>query len=410
MDLCRVQNIAFHPHQIDSVALSILQPASAINIKLIRTLADGNCLFNAASMALSGSVKLAAEVRLHAAIELILNSEYYGNHPIVTNANIPLKFQKRENANESRTYDAEAIFTTAVFSSKACTVLNKHGFRSALEHEIRNTLHLGCFSGILQIMRLSSAIGCQIKMVYPDERHTMHPLLNGIYSPRMPVEKQKEENYRIESKTISIMWTFLQGWADRLKEFNVNHFVLLTNVSEHHWVTVSRTKKSEENPGKNTTVKRPSTPTAARKAIHKNSSEDYQTHHASPTNAYSPLKPAAAQRSKTLEKKNKTKLWKLSGLKNSRSFKTRQKKMYSTFVPSKPTKTDVKSPIGEPSKIYRNCNVKQTKMSGEKTTVKRPSTATTVPRPKHKKRNEDYQTHQANKCIQPIKTSCHTTF
>jgi hypothetical protein len=232
VDLCRVQNISFRPQEIDSVALSILQPASVFNIKPIRTLADGNCLFNAASMALSGSTKLATELRLRAAIELILNSDYYANHPIVTNANVPLKFQKRKNSSECRTYDVEAVFMAAIFSSDACTLLDKHGFRSALEQEIKNTLRLGCFSGILQIMGLSSAIGCQIKMVYPDERHTMYPLLNGMYSPRMPIEKEENENCR--NKTINIMWTCLQGWADRLKEFNVNHVALLTNVSEQY--------------------------------------------------------------------------------------------------------------------------------------------------------------------------------
>lgn len=32
VDLCRVQNISFRPQEIDSVALSILQPASVFNI------------------------------------------------------------------------------------------------------------------------------------------------------------------------------------------------------------------------------------------------------------------------------------------------------------------------------------------------------------------------------------------
>lgn len=260
VDLHQIQKITFRPQEIDSVAVSILQGASVPDLKPVRTLADGNCLFNAASMALCGSSKLANELRLRTAIELVLNLDYYSKHPMVTNAKVSLKFNKKGSCSESRYYDAEAVFLAAIFSSEACTLINKHGFRCALEQEIKNTFRLGCFSGLLQIMGLSSAVGCQIKMVYPDKRHTMYPLLNGMYNPRIIVDKEAFERPRI-----NIMWSCLQGWPDRTKEFNVNHFVLLTNISEdYQWCAVSRskTKTSVKCTGpKNATLK-PSTTTA----------------------------------------------------------------------------------------------------------------------------------------------------
>ena len=67
-------------------------------------------------------------------------------------------------------------------------------------------------------MGLASAIGCEVHMVYPDVRHIMLSLLNGIYPPR--------EYKNGVPRSILIMWSSLSGWPDRDKQFTVDdHFV-----------------------------------------------------------------------------------------------------------------------------------------------------------------------------------------
>ena len=46
-----------------------------------RSRADGNCLYNSASMAICGSDSLSNVLRILVAGELFLNSSYYANHP-----------------------------------------------------------------------------------------------------------------------------------------------------------------------------------------------------------------------------------------------------------------------------------------------------------------------------------------
>ena len=98
------------------------------------------------------------------------------------------------------------MYFATVFSSEAATLLVKHEFRSALELEIKTTTRLGNFSGLMQIMGLSSAMGCKISMVYPDKRHSMLPLLAGTYNPRQLTLSA--------TTTLCLMWTDMGGWPD----------------------------------------------------------------------------------------------------------------------------------------------------------------------------------------------------
>ena len=83
-------------------------------------------------------------------------------------------------------------------------------------------------------MGLSSATGCEIKLVYPDKKHSLLPLLSASYGPRVGDSHPPR---------ITIMMTDMSGWPDRSKEFKVNHFVsmikfehqtLLTSGSRSH--------------------------------------------------------------------------------------------------------------------------------------------------------------------------------
>ena len=90
-------------------------------------------------------------------------------------------------------------------------------------------------------MGLSLAIGCEIKLVYPEKRHSLYPLLSASYAPRLCGS---------EVPVITIMWTNTAGWANKNKEFKVNHFVPMLKIDPkcngNEWVTVSRKRHSSE--------------------------------------------------------------------------------------------------------------------------------------------------------------------
>ena len=239
MDLCKLGKVVFKQENVDAVAFSILKRenlADCTIMKPIATLADGNCLFNAASMAFCGSAKYASELRLRTAMELILNIDFYTNHPLVVNAAIPVRNSRHTNVS----YTIEGMYVATIFSSEASAVCEQNGFRSAMELEIRNTAHSGNFSGLLQIMGLASAMGCNIRLVYPDKSHFMLPLLDCTYTPR---QARITDSPDAAETTVSIMWTDMGGWRDRSKIFQVNHFVLLATVNKE-WHVVSRRKKT----------------------------------------------------------------------------------------------------------------------------------------------------------------------
>jgi len=75
---------------------------------------------------------------------------------------------------------------------------------------------------MLQIMGFASAIGCDVKVVYPDKRDSLLALLTATYRPRVG-------NLQKSQFTI-IMMTTASGWTDRSKEFQVNHFVSMLKV------------------------------------------------------------------------------------------------------------------------------------------------------------------------------------
>lgn len=110
-------------------------------------------------------------------------------------------------------------------------------FEAALKNEICNTCYNYRWSGVMQIMGLASVVGCKIKMIYPDKRHSLFCLLSASYNPRL--------DFRDTVPVLTIMWTDINGWPDRSKAFQVNHFVPLLSIakSSSTWTTVSRSRK-----------------------------------------------------------------------------------------------------------------------------------------------------------------------
>ena len=92
------------------------------------TTGDGNCLFNAVSIALTGSEDRAAELRLRTSVEMALNADSYTCHP-----------------------DYDLLMT------------HSPSFNTSMQ----DCCMEGAYSSIWTIMALSSVVGLPIKSVYP---------------------------------------------------------------------------------------------------------------------------------------------------------------------------------------------------------------------------------------------------
>ena len=53
----------------------------SVNFLPHRTSADGNCLFNSASLVVTGDESLSTTLRILVCIELFLNAKFYAYHP-----------------------------------------------------------------------------------------------------------------------------------------------------------------------------------------------------------------------------------------------------------------------------------------------------------------------------------------
>lgn len=134
------------------------------------------------------------------------------------------------------------VYDAVVFSDRAANIHAKEGFRKALEQEIYNTFYNGRYSGVMQIMGLSSATGCEIKLIYPDKRHSLLPVMSASYRPRIVGSSQPPR--------ITILMTDMCGWPDRSKEFTVNHFVPMVKIDStsttvaNEWIEVTRKRQT----------------------------------------------------------------------------------------------------------------------------------------------------------------------
>ena len=98
IDATNVGKIRMPGIMVDRAAEMVLGTPTKRNIvgdaRPVRTGGDGNCLFNAASIAICGNQSLASELRLRTAIELILNPDYYQAHPVVASFDLSTKSGK----------------------------------------------------------------------------------------------------------------------------------------------------------------------------------------------------------------------------------------------------------------------------------------------------------------------------
>ena len=70
----------------DNIGSALIPKELGEEMKALKATADGNCLFNSASILLVGDESASHMLRLLTAVELFLNPQYYANHSKLTEA------------------------------------------------------------------------------------------------------------------------------------------------------------------------------------------------------------------------------------------------------------------------------------------------------------------------------------
>ena len=188
-------------------------PSSADKIyKAVKTTGNGDCLYNAVSLALVGDESYAILLRLLVALELAINVSFYAQHPKFTyfpsggrhpNTVFSLCLTRRGN---DVFHDSAQNRELAVFS------------------EARTASQPKEWSGYFQVSALSAVLVRPVFSSYPNCPSWTRDFVHGIVYPRMAT---------FSSETVFLLWT-REGSDNRPGAwFEPNHFVPLFSVTRN---------------------------------------------------------------------------------------------------------------------------------------------------------------------------------
>ena len=186
---------------------------------------NGNCLYNSCSIALIGNESLCHILRILASIEMLLNSDYYVRYPLFLNAD---PFECTENKFlVTLCHDASDIFSP-----------DKQNYKECIQKEGILNLNNKRWSSLMCLLALSSAIGMQIRSIYPttDIHNTnrYEDMFNLVAIP---------STYTNQNAVINILWS-RSGSLDNTKNvsFKPNHFVPVLHYKRPPTVKGKQTK------------------------------------------------------------------------------------------------------------------------------------------------------------------------
>ena len=203
----------------DALTKSLL-PADFKDWIPIKTTGNGNCLFNAASIALSGNESLSSVLRLLTVSELFAHSEFYANHPQIAEIE------------ERSVYSAPVIFNIFLSDKEAEDTYRGQIANAARAVEIlaQKTTKPFVYSSQFHILALASVLGRPIHSVYPDVQalRAIKNTLHGVFYPRdelISVGRDCGSCPHEETNIVSLIWTRMTPCP--LSSWQPNHFVPL---------------------------------------------------------------------------------------------------------------------------------------------------------------------------------------
>ena len=125
------------------------------------TSANGNCLFNACSIALTGNESLSSYLRCLTSVELFENAKFYANHPLIESQHKNGAFTSLKNA------------FAMCLSDAALTIFEQSDEIAAVLEEAKQTANNYTFSSMVCMVALSTVIQCGIQSYFPISNDTV---------------------------------------------------------------------------------------------------------------------------------------------------------------------------------------------------------------------------------------------
>ena len=193
--------------------------------------ADGNCLYNAASIALTGSEKLSPYLRRLCSIELYENAACYSDHPVIKSQHDNGAFTSIKNA------------FAMCLSNSALSKFEKHDAIAAIIEEGKGNSINYTFSSMMCMFALATVTECTIESYFPisgeaagrDGRDSLAKMYNCTINPRVGENGEKIHIFRCASMPRHFM-------IDRKMPETRNNFVALcqpvkpTEPGQQHFV------------------------------------------------------------------------------------------------------------------------------------------------------------------------------
>lgn len=166
-----------------------------------RASGNGNCLYNACSMALIGDESLANCLRALTCIELYVNASYYIDHPHFDNLEKTGKVSKKSSFMDSLSHQA---FDNYVIGD----------YVSAVYEEAQSNVGDAQYSSFLCLLALSTAIGQPIESYYPivnDDQKDVplrktELIRNGCIMPRESISNEKVQMFQCAAVPIEYLY------------------------------------------------------------------------------------------------------------------------------------------------------------------------------------------------------------
>ena len=184
---------------------------------VLRCRANGNCMYNSASILLMGDESLCNYLRVCVSIELYLEGNYYVQHPHTVSKQ--LSIPKHANYVFSASLSNEATFELQNSHESKLLCIKRQAFinlnsKTAKESE---------WGSLVCLLALSNVVDSQIMSIYPTPGTDYDTIMNGVIIPR-----------RGTGGMLHILWSRTTSLATQSGPFQPNHScpVILTTKSK----------------------------------------------------------------------------------------------------------------------------------------------------------------------------------
>ena len=143
--------------ELNSVSIN-LDTNKSVNFLPHRTSADGNCLFNSASLVVTGDESLSTTLRILVCIELFLNAKFYAYHPYL------------EDAEERSLFDPDNTPFTYALSESSAPTFRDNDRQSCVKKEAIFMAHIKEWASFICILALSTVNKKEDFLLLPHDR------------------------------------------------------------------------------------------------------------------------------------------------------------------------------------------------------------------------------------------------